>query len=331
MTTSSERFPSTAPLIAALPDSPDRPLWSVMIPVYNCAAFLCEALQSVLAQDMGAQAMQIQVVDDASTDADVEALVLEIGAGRVEYFRQAENVGSLRNFETCINHARGHLVHLLHGDDRVLLGFYQKLTSLFEKYPLVGAAFSHHAFIDESGIRRYTPPLVDPAEGLLDNWLLRIAQQVYTQYVAIAVRRSVYEKLGGFYGTSYGEDWEMWVRIARHYPFAYSPELLAEYRVHSGSISWEKARSGQIISDLSRVIKRIEKHLPQHERARISRIARKYYASYNIDVAYEVFQETGNWTLAYAQVKRSLSMSNHPSIYYKLLNINLKIVRSKLK
>ncbi len=47
----------------------------------------------------------------------------------------------------------------------------------------------------------------------------------------------MYENLGAFYGVDYGEDWEMWVRIARHYPVAYTPQVLAAYRLHAASIS----------------------------------------------------------------------------------------------
>jgi glycosyltransferase involved in cell wall biosynthesis len=119
-----ERIPSSPPDIPPLfPDS-SRPLWSVMIPVFNCAQFLKETLESVLSQDLGETLMQIEVVDDASTDTDVAALVNKIGKGRVRYFCQTFNAGSLRNFETCINRSKGKLVHLLHGDDRVKDGFY---------------------------------------------------------------------------------------------------------------------------------------------------------------------------------------------------------------
>ena len=50
---------------------------------------------------------QIEVVDDASTDADVAAVVERVGKGRVKYFRQSNNVGSLLNFKTCIDRAEG--------------------------------------------------------------------------------------------------------------------------------------------------------------------------------------------------------------------------------
>ena len=83
--------PSVSPIPPVAPGP--RPLWSVMIPTYNCAGYLRETLASVLAQDPGPEAMQIEVVDDASTRDDPEAVVREFGGSRVGFFRQPENVG----------------------------------------------------------------------------------------------------------------------------------------------------------------------------------------------------------------------------------------------
>src|SRR5262245_8949670 len=52
--------------IMPVPAAVARPLWSVMIPTFNCNAFLRAALEGVLAQDPGPEAMQIEVVDDHS-------------------------------------------------------------------------------------------------------------------------------------------------------------------------------------------------------------------------------------------------------------------------
>src|SRR5947207_15605375 len=101
-----ERTPKKPPFIAPVPEEEKRPLWSVMIPSYNCARYLRHALKSVLAQDPGPEKMQIEVVDDCSTDEDIAALVLEIGQGRVGIYRQEANIGSLRNFETCLNRSK---------------------------------------------------------------------------------------------------------------------------------------------------------------------------------------------------------------------------------
>jgi glycosyltransferase involved in cell wall biosynthesis len=301
-----------------------------MIPTYNSTAYLKETLISVLAQDIGAENMQIEVVDDASTDEDVEALVALIGGGRVQYFRQAENVGSLRNFETCLNRSRGQFIHLLHGDDRVTVGFYEKMTDMFKQYPEAGAVFSHYAFIDQAGRRTHTPPFKIEA-GILKNWLVRIAEFQRIQYACIAVRREVYEKIGSFYGTNYGEDWEMWVRIARFYPVAHIPEILAEYRGHANSISAEKARLGHLVSDLKQVMTRIQAHLPIEERKRISKLSGKYYAQLSIGTIYQALQETDDWLLAQQQITQSLKLSKHPSVYYHILKFYIKCLLNIVK
>ena len=118
------RIPEEPPVIQAVSSEKERPLWSVMIPVYNCSNYFPEAILSVLRENVSPEQMEIEVIDDASTDADVEAIVKSIGQGRVKYYRQNENVGSLRNFETCLNRSHGRLIHLLHGDDRVKKGYY---------------------------------------------------------------------------------------------------------------------------------------------------------------------------------------------------------------
>ena len=318
------RVPTAAPVIAALAPHPERPLWSVMIPTYNCTPFLIEALRSVLAQDPGPALMQIEVVDDAGTDADVAAVVAELGAGRVQYFRQAHNVGLLRNFETCINRARGHLVHLLHGDDLVLPGFYQAIGRLFEQYPSAGAAFSHYASINEEGQRTHSFGPLEAHEGLLANWLLRIAEDQCLQYACMVVRREVYEHLGSFYGTDYGEDWEMWVRIARYYPVAYTPALLAEYRGRTTSISAEKERLGHIMAGASHAIGFIQQHLPAADKQRIAERSRQRYAYLGIGGAYRLLRDTHDWSLAQGRIRQSLALSRHPSVYVQLLKFYLK-------
>jgi len=112
----SERFLYRSP-VPKVAEEVSRPLWSVMIPTYNCAQFLRETLASVLMQDLGPEVMQIEVVDDYSTQGDVEAIVQEMGQGRVGFYRQPENRGHVWNFQTCLERSQGRLIHLLHGDD----------------------------------------------------------------------------------------------------------------------------------------------------------------------------------------------------------------------
>jgi GT2 family glycosyltransferase len=323
------RIPSTPPVVRPVANQVQRPQWSVMIPAYNCSPYLADTIRSVLAQDLGVAYMQIEVVDDASTDGDVAALVQTVGQGRVGYYRQPTNVGSLRNFETCLNRARGHYVHLLHGDDRVVAGFYDKIAQLLTQYPEAGAAFSNYASIDATGKRLHAIEPIDQA-GILPNWLVRIAERQYTQYACMVVRREVYEHLGSFYGVNYGEDWEMWVRIARYYPVAYTPEILAEYRTHTTSISSAKAQQGHIVHDLLLVIAAIQQHLPAQDRQRVLARARRFCADLSIGAAYHALHETQNWSLAHQHFNLALAVSKHPSVVYISFKFHVKLLLRKL-
>ncbi|WP_345163313.1 glycosyltransferase family 2 protein [Pontibacter saemangeumensis] len=296
-----------------------------MIPVYNCAQYLPECLDSILAQAMPEQEMQVEVVDDASTDTDVAALVQRIGKGRVKYFRQPENVGSLRNFETCLNRAQGKLVHLLHGDDKVRKGYYATMSRLFQAYPEAGAAFCRYGCIDENGQMLYKQRPEMPQAGILQDWLLKIAERQRIQYASITVRREVFEKLGGFYALTYGEDWEMWTRIARHYPVAYTPEILADYRKHPGSISGLKYLNGQHIKDLAQAMKLIQNHLPPTQRETTLKRSKKYYAYYGVKVAEQLWLRLRSRQVVQAQVKQALLLHQAPRLYLKIAQVYFKI------
>jgi glycosyltransferase involved in cell wall biosynthesis len=326
-----ERIPSSPPVIAPLAPSPDRPLWSVMIPVYNCAAYLPYTLESVLAQNIPARQMQIEVVDDASADADVQKIVQEVGKGRISYYRQPENVGSLRNFETCINRAQGHLVHLLHGDDRVKEGYYDAMQKLFEDYPEAGAAFCRHHFIDEeNNILNPSPGLdLQPQRGIQENWLLRISEKQYIQYVTITVKREVYERLGSFYAITYGEDWEMWVRIAKHYPVAYTSEILAEYRKHTNSISGVKFLTGEYLEDTARLFQLIQHHLPPEHRKQVLKKAQKHFAYYGIGVAHVLWRRSRNRRYVVANLKNVFKMHIDTKICLKAARLCAKMILNR--
>lgn len=287
-----ERIPKSPPVIAPLPASQERPLWSVMIPTYNCFQYIREALESVMLQDPGERVMQIEVVDDCSTDGDVEKLVEEVSKGRIRYYRQPVNGGSLRNFETCINRAQGHLIHLLHGDDFVKPGFYKKMAELFERYPDAGAAYCAYEIIDEKFNEILLKALEAEEDCILDNWFYKLAQTNYLQYAATVVKRTTYEKLGSFYAVTYGEDWEMWVRIAKNFPVAYTPEYLAAYRIHHNSISLQSYLTGKNIKDIATVIELIKKHLPEKDQKQLTEKAKRIHFSWALDNSRNLWIQT---------------------------------------
>ena len=297
-----------------------------MIPVYNCYNTIGETIASVLEQDPGKEIMQIEVVDDGSTDGNVQELVERLGRGRIEYFRKDYNQGSLANFETCINRARGKLVHLLHGDDKAKIGYYEKIGNLFEKYPEVGAAFCRFATIDDGSKLLWNHGKEMEEDGVLDKWLFKIGSRQRLQYCAITVKREVYEKLGGFYGVTYGEDWEMWVRIAAHYQVAYTPEILAEYRVHINSISHRSYMSAKHIQEMQWVINSIQKWFPEDQRKSLKKQASKNYAEYAMVIANSVWHNTGNRKITHKLMMETAKMYFNKEIASQMVKIYAKML-----
>ncbi|WP_276481838.1 glycosyltransferase family 2 protein [Paraflavitalea pollutisoli] len=319
------RIPERPPHILPLPEGMTRPRWSVMIPVYNCYRFLEEALNSVLLQGYAAADMQIEVIDDGSSDGDYAALVSRLGQGRVDYFRQPQNRGSLRNFETCINRSRGIYVHILHGDDLVKPGYYQAMDHLFDKYPGIGAAFCRYVYVGESGKPLYYRNEEMSMPGVLDDWLLRLAQRQRLQFCTVAVKRHVYEQLGGFYGVNYGEDWEMWMRIAQRYPVAYDPAVLAAYRLHKNSISGSSYASAKNLQDLQWVIGTIRQYLPVERQDELYREAMRFYAHYGIKIANDLWYGLHDKQGARVQVREALSMHADPLMIWKITKLYAKM------
>jgi glycosyltransferase involved in cell wall biosynthesis len=320
---------SSPPIIRPVPGDMARPVWSVMIPAYNCAQYLPQTLESVLSQGIPEEQMQIEVVDDASTDADIRALVERLGQGRIGYFRQLENVGSLRNFETCINRSRGRLVHILHGDDVVKKGYYGAMEGLFRQYPEAGAAFCRFSYMDENGTEKHIQTCEQKQDGILENWVSRIAEHQRIQYAAITVRREVYEKVGGFYAITYGEDWEMWVRIARYFPVAYTPKVLAAYRKHRTSISGDKLVNGQNVRDLVQAMKIIQTHLPVSQRQNVLKRSKRYYAHHSLKIANQIWQKFGNKKMVITQLREALLLSSSPALWWKAGKLYFKMKINK--
>jgi glycosyltransferase involved in cell wall biosynthesis len=320
-----QRIPQSPPKIQSVLMGVPRPQWSVMIPVYNCSEYLKSTLDSVLVQDMGLDQMQIEVVDDGSTDANVEEMVKAIGKGRVSYFRQPINVGSLWNFQTCINRAKGHLIHILHGDDKVRKDFYHSMNKLFQTYPSIGAGFCCFAYINEKDKFLFDQPKEMEQTGILDHTIERLCERQKIQYASMVVRRDVYERLGSFYGVEYGEDWEMWVRIAAQYPIGYIPDVLAEYRRHSRSISGQSFLTGRNMECLEWVMHEIEKYLPEKDRKSVMLKCRKFYSHYALLVAKSLWVDQRHRDGVRAQINAARRLHIDIFLIFQIVILRLRM------
>jgi len=246
--------PVGPPRIEPVPEGVSRPLWSVMIPTFNCAKYLRQTLDSVLRQDPGEGQMQIEVVDDCSTQDDPEAVVQETGKGRVAFHRKPKNEGAIANFNTCLRRSRGHLIHILHGDDCIQPGFYDAVGRAQEHFSDVALIATRSFIMDEEGhfteMTRRLPGLEMPSREINEFFLV-----TPIQCAGVVVRRCFYEKSGGFRtDLPHAADTEMWSRAVGKGGGVVLPQVLACYRNFSGNDTGRLMRTAENLRDRERLI-----------------------------------------------------------------------------
>jgi glycosyltransferase involved in cell wall biosynthesis len=307
-----------------------RPLWSVMIPTYECGATIAETLLSVLDQDPGPDLMQIEVVDDASTRDDIATLVQEIGRGRVAFARQPRNLGVVGNLGDCIRRSRGRLVHLLHGDDLVLPGYYAAIGRAFAARPDLGAAFCRHRYIDAEGREIGVGDLERTEPGVLDDAPVRLAREQRVMTPSITVRRAVYETIGAFDARlACSEDWEMWVRIAAAYPVWYEPSVLAAYRMHDQSNTGRNTRVGRDIDYCALAIDLMARYLDGSVAEDVRRSARTTYAVAALQAAEQALA-AGRLSTAAVQFRGAFRLSAAPRVLLAAARLPAGAARRRL-
>jgi hypothetical protein len=259
---------------------------------------------------------------------DPEPIVHELGRGRVQFYRQPENVGSVRNFETCLQRSTGELVHILHGDDRVRDSFYARMQQPFLSRKEIGLAFCRHIYIDSKGAPVGRGPIGLTTSGFDADFVKKMAIHNRIQPPTVVVRREVYEVLGGFdRRLTYCEDWEMWMRIATRYPVWQEAESLAEYRLHSQSNSGRHIRSAAMLPDLRRAMDIISEELAPD--ASTIRRSKAWHARSAIVLARDLAR-LGRWPEAKAIASTAFEMSPSLITYAQAIAHFFQVMLEKL-
>ena len=122
-----------------------------------------------------------------------------------------------------IRNSRGKLIHLLHGDDKIMSGFYKEIERIFNANSTAKAAFCRSLYIDNKSRWTGITGMIQEHEGIVENMAAQLYVQQKIQTPSMVVKREVYETIGAFdRRLNAMEDWEMWTRIANNYPIAIS-------------------------------------------------------------------------------------------------------------
>ena len=191
----------------------NSPTVDVIIPTYNGLPYLKDTISSVLKQAY--TNLQLYVVDDGSTDKGATKKYVEsIKDTRVHYLRKANGgQATARNYGIGISSSP--YVALLDSDDLWHPDKLKRQVSMMEQSPKMGMVYGFCRVINHQGRRVAVQNVA--REGDLYKYLLS-GNRIWGSASMVLVRRSVFERLGVFREDFLiGEDWEMWLRIARDY------------------------------------------------------------------------------------------------------------------
>lgn len=203
------------------------PMVSVIIPTYNRAEFLGDAIRSVLDQDYADY--EIIVIDDGSEDGTPE-VACAFGKA-VRYFRQNNaGVASARN--RGLRLAKGRYVAFLDSDDRFLPGKLAAQVACFAERPETGLVYTACRVVRHAGgrgLNRY--------EAHLFGWVYEdVIFGCNLPTPTVMVRADALAAVGGFDERfRWAEDLDLWRRLARRYPFVALKDVFVEVRRHAGN------------------------------------------------------------------------------------------------
>lgn len=227
-------MPESNPSVAAPASHP--PKISVLIPTYNYARYLPEAIESVLEQDFADY--ELLIADDCSTDESRE-IIRRYAArdGRIQCQFHPANLGMVQNWNYCLQRARGEYVQFLFGDDkfasREALG---KMARMLDENPAAVLALAARNIIDEnSRILEVAAHLgksgCHVGLGVIGRCLEQNANLVGEPSVVMFRRR---DGTRGF-SKEYRQipDLEMWFHLLEKGDAVYTSELLYSFRKHA--------------------------------------------------------------------------------------------------
>jgi glycosyl transferase family 2 len=210
---------------------------SVVIPTFNRAHLVVDAIGSVLAQRHAE--LELIVVDDGSTD-DTAARIAAIRDRRLRYVRgRHEGVSAARNLG--VKHAAADLLAFLDSDDLWQRDKLAREVEVIARHPEVDAVFSdlekrhgdrvYPSFMRETAVFSRRLRGVSYPDGLVlepREMQLCLLEEVPVKPSALVVRRAAFDRVGGFdEAWTSSEDWEFLLRLARHHRFAYLDRPLA--------------------------------------------------------------------------------------------------------
>lgn len=206
------------------------PSVTVLMPMYNSARYLREAVDSILAQSFAG--FELLVMDNASTD-DGPAILQGYRDPRIRYVHNGGNIGLAASLNRGIDLARGAFIARMDADDIALPRRLELQVDFLRRHPEVGMCGGQVYKVVDG--RRHWMWFPKRHEDIRVTLLFHTA----FPHPAVMIRRSVLVEQGLRYREDLRnlEDYELWTRLTEVTRTANLPDFLLDYRVHAQQMS----------------------------------------------------------------------------------------------
>jgi glycosyltransferase involved in cell wall biosynthesis len=212
-----------------------RPTVSIVMAAKNYARFLPQAVESVRAQTYAD--WELLIIDDGSSDQTPGVVQPFLADSRIRYLR-SDRLGQSRAKNLGIDLSGGEFVAFLDADDAWMPAKIEKQLAVFRSHPQTGVVFSRRTIIDEAGRRLPSVPATFPRGRVLPHMYI----QNFVCFSSVIVRREVFSRVGRFDPEwDLAIDYDLWLRVARHYSFDFVDEEFVLYRTGHGNLSTKLA------------------------------------------------------------------------------------------
>jgi glycosyltransferase involved in cell wall biosynthesis len=233
-----------------------QPLVSIILPTYNGARYLAEAIESCAGQSYSN--WELILVDDCSTDATPE-IIKQYNAldSRIRSIRHGQNRKLPEALNTGHAAARGEYLTWTSDDNRLLPSAIEELTGYLEDHPSVGLVYADSVLIDEEGreVREY------PAHPASKLAFMNAVGPCFLY------RRAVYQRVGQYNPQLFlAEDYDYWLRVYREFEIAWLHRTLYQYRWHGESLT-NTAPGKAVWASVEQTLRANLPHLSRPDRA----------------------------------------------------------------
>ena len=219
-------------------DKDFHPLVSIVIPVYNGANYMREAIDSALAQTY--PNLEILVINDGSTDGGATHDIAMSYADKIRYFKK-ENGGVVSALNFGIDQMRGEYFSWLSHDDLYLPEKIEKQVIALQKHKSVRPAFCICScmFIDENGKELYKSYVQQDYD--FDNpACFLFLGNVGFNGIMVLIPKILFDQYGQFTPSLATHEYDMWLRIMTVADVVVEPECLSCMRIHPQQVSKRK-------------------------------------------------------------------------------------------